>query len=320
MYSNAAGEVTDPKTVRFTWRRQASLFAWTRHEIDVADHRRIAKLGGLDLPTARHAHHLEATLNIGFRVTDPAEVVRRNITYGASAILNYVTDALRATVREFEIDEAHLAEERFNHEHADGIALPEGIRIYHVSAQLAPDLAARQYLADRRDSQRHREIEAERHEQAKLATMRANEIRRIEHRGELERHKEALSALRGLDLDPYQLLLAHVAENPKDAEGTFDLIMQVWKAGIDRDEARDVRSSELLTYLIEKGVMQAVDIERFRDELTDRIREAVSRKRPTPAGWTEPPVLSPVKLGPASTVPPPRPGADGSSVNGTRSL
>ncbi|WP_341716554.1 hypothetical protein QQG74_21480 [Micromonospora sp. FIMYZ51] len=320
MYSNAAGEVSYPDSVRFKWSRQAPVFGWTRYEIDVADHRRIAKLGGMDLPTARRAHYLEATLNIGFRVTDPAEVVRRNITYGDSAILNYVGDALRATVREFEIDETHLAEERFNRECAEGFTLPEGIKIYYVCAQLTPDFAAREYLADRRDSHRRRELEVERHEQAKLAAMRANEIKRIEHSGELERHKEALTTLRGLDLDPYQLLLAHLAENPQDKEGTFDLIMQVWKTGVDRDEARDVRSSELLTYLIDKGVLQAVDIERFRDDLTDRIREAVSRKSPTPAAWTEPPVLSPVKLGRASTVPPPRPGADGSSVNGARRL
>ncbi|MFD6714817.1 hypothetical protein ACIA8B_28540 [Micromonospora chalcea] len=232
-------------------------------------------------------------------------------------ILNYVAAALRATVREFELDETHLAEELFNREYAKGIVLPEGISIYHMNAQLVPDPAARQYLAECRDSQRRREIEAEQHEQAKLAAVRANEIKCIEHAGELERQKEALAAVGGLDLDPYQLMLAHLTANPQDTGGFFDLILQLCKTGIDRDEARDARSSELLKYLIDKGVMQAVDIERFRDELTDRIREAVSRKRPAPAGWMEPPVLSPVKLKPASTVPP-RPGVDGPSANAPR--
>ncbi|MET0419150.1 MAG: hypothetical protein ABW022_24310, partial [Actinoplanes sp.] len=53
------------------------------------------------------------------------------------------------------------------------------------------------------------------------------------------------------------------------------------------------------------GAIQAADIERFRDELTDHVRRTSTPKRRAGTSWDAPPVIpGGVRLGPVSDRPP----------------
>ncbi|MBQ0980729.1 hypothetical protein KBX34_21905 [Micromonospora sp. M61] len=318
VYSDADGRVQIPQGGGRPWARHSTTSSWIRHEVDVSDQRRTARLGGMDLPTARNAHFLEAVIDIGFRVTDPAEIVRRYVTYGASVILNYVSSELRAVTRSFDLEEIHLAEDKFNAEFSRDIPLPEGITIYRLNVRLTPNRTAFEYLEDLRGASRSRDLAAEQHERAKVEAIRLNEIKRIEHAAELERRKAALIAMRDLEMDPYELLLAHAAEHPNGSEKLFEMLNEAWRAGMEQEEVRDSRFADLVKYLIENGIMQAVDIEKFRDDLTNRVREAAVRKGSSGLGWSESSVLPEMKLKKAPSAPPQRSSGGDQSFNGAK--
>ncbi|MFC4063498.1 hypothetical protein [Actinoplanes subglobosus] len=305
VYTDNEGSVVrlDDKLSR--WIRRIAGFNWMRHYIDIGDHRLNVELRGRQLPARGEATFFEATLDIGFRVADAAEVVRRNLVLGDTAIINPIIAQMRPIARQFEIEESLLAEETINSKLGAGFSLPEGIRIYHLNVRLAPDEAARAHLTKMRENERAREIDAQRHDDELSRTDRENAIKQRQHAAELDRYKTALEAVDGLNLDPYQLLLAHVAEHPQDTQGTFDLLMRVWEAGIKQEDTRDARSTELLRHLIQIGAVQAADIERFRDELTDHVRRTSTPKRRAGASWDAPPVIpNGVQLGPVNEHPP----------------
>lgn len=305
VYTNNEGAVIRPEDRPSRWFRWFAGQGWTRHYVDTGDHRRTVELRGRQLPAIGEAMFFEATLDVGFRVVDAAEVVRRNITVGDAAIINHIIAQIRPIVRQFEIEESLLAEETVNSKLGAGFSLPEGVRVYHLSVRLTPDAAALAHLTKLRENERARELNARRHQDAVSRTDQENEIKQRQHAAELDRYKAALKAVDGLNLDPYQLLLAHVAEHPQDTEGTFDLLMRVWEAGINQEESRDARSTDLLRHLISIGAIQAADIERFRDELTDHVRRTSTPKRRAGTSWDAPPVIpGGVRLGPVSDRPP----------------
>lgn len=305
VYTNNEGAVIRSEDRPSRWFRRVAGFGWTRHYVDTGDHRRTIELRGRQLPSLGEAMFFEATLDVGFRVADAAEVVRRNITIGDVAIINHVIAQIRPIVRQFKIEESLLAEDTVNSKLGAGFSLSEGIRVYHLSIRLTPDAAACTHLTKLREDERARELNAQRHQDAVSRTDRENEIKQRQHAAELDRYKAARESVDGLNLDPYQLLLAHVAEHPQDTEGTFDLLMRVWEAGIKQEESRDARSTDLLRYLIGIGAIQAADIERFRDELTDHVRRTSAPKRRVGTSWDAPPVIpGDVRLGPVSERPP----------------
>lgn len=305
VYTNKEGVVIRPEDRPSLWFRRLTGLGWTRHYVDTGDHRRTVDLRGRQLPARGEAMFFEATLDIGFRVADAAEVVRRNITIGDVAIVNHIIAQIRPVIRQFEIEESLLAEDTVNSKLGAGFSLPEGVRVYHLSVRLTPDAAACEHLAKLREDERARELNAGRHRDAVSRTDRENEIKQRQHAAELDRYKAALESVDGLNLDPYQLLLAHVAEHPQDTEGTFDLLMRVWEVGINQEESRDARSNDLLRYLIGIGAIQAADVERFRDELTDHVRRTSTPKRRAGKSWNAPPVIpGGVRLGPVSDRPP----------------
>jgi hypothetical protein len=228
-----------------------------RHLVDIGDHRRSVQVRDKHLPSNREALYFEATFDVGFHVTDPVEVVRRNVVLGERVIINAAINRVRPITRGFDIESSFEAEQKINEELTDGFTLPEGISVFHLNVRLAPDTASRSYLA----------------------------------------------AQQGVTVDPFQLILEHVTQQQPNDEGTFGLLMQVWQAHLQREETQDARANELLRYLIERGVVQPADVERFRDDLTERVRRSAS-PRPTQAGWKEPPVMPKVKLQRANDRPP----------------
>jgi uncharacterized protein YegL len=117
-----------------------------QYEVDLSDHRRTARLDSSALPAQGDTYFFQSIVDVGFRVTDPAAVVRRNVTDGLAVVYGYLATAFRRITRSFDIREAADAEEAINIRYRQSVTLEEGITIYHCRAQLSPDEAASNYL------------------------------------------------------------------------------------------------------------------------------------------------------------------------------
>ncbi|MGC4749955.1 CHAT domain-containing protein [Micromonospora sp. DT201] len=133
----------------------------TRYEVDTSDHQVVFDVR---LP-AKGAYHFEASITVGFRVTDPAQVVRRAITDAAGAIREFVLDACRPISSQYALDEVIQAETAIDRRlNRDTYAL-DGITLYRRGARLSLDERGRRYA-------RERELERERNDLHERAAYR----------------------------------------------------------------------------------------------------------------------------------------------------
>jgi len=266
---------------RPTLRRRWRLKFCQRYEVDLHDHLRTVELQTNPLPTQGGTYCFETHLDIGFRVTNPVELLRRNIVDGCESVYQHLSAALRPITRQFPIEKAELAEEEINRRFARDVAVDGGLTIFRCRARLTPDSAARAYLAASTEAVRRKEVIQLEHELAKVTAENEDQVRGISHRGELDRRAEALTRLDARPLDPFQVLLMHLAEHPDGAAAAAELMVRIWERALDRENVRDERAVELMKDLLNRGVVRPADVERFRDEITRRVRDAATPEPPS---------------------------------------
>jgi hypothetical protein len=257
VYTDAAGGVVDEVgNGAFRWFNQMRL---AQHCVDIGDHFRFGIAGRL--PAARDAAFFDAQLDLGFRVVDPKEVVRRNLTGADRLAVRSAWQKMRTVARTFDIESAAQAECEVNARFGAGYSLAEGIEIFDFAARIDPDAASLESGAQRRAAEQHRALNEQ-----------------------------------GLEVNLYQLALNRLAEHSQDTEKILELLGEFRKADAERQDSRDKRADDLLRYLIDRGVLQAVDVERIRDELTDHVRHATAPTERNHPGWSEAPVLPAVVI------------------------
>lgn len=278
-----------------------------RYEVDTGDHHRLVELRTNPLPARGEAYFFQAWVEVGFRVSDPEAVVRRHVEDGLTIVTNYLAGEFRKITRQFDIKDSEAAERAINQQFADERRLPEGISIYLCSVRLMPDAAARGYLAAKTEALRKEQVNVLEHQVAEAVAEHENKLKAIAHEGERSRRKKMLEELAGHPTDPYYALMMHLADHPDDTQGIFELLLRVWERSVEREDARDDRAMAMLRHLLSRGVIQSVDVERFRDELTGRVRDAASQQPasiPLLPGWEGGPVLPPIRLGRSTDQPP----------------
>ncbi|GGO18684.1 CHAT domain-containing protein [Micromonospora parathelypteridis] len=135
-------EVADSGQSMAWWRPGFVARYSTRYEVDTSDHWIVFDVR---LP-AKGAYHFEASIIVGFRVTDPAQVVRRAITDAAGLIREFVLDACRPISSQYALDEADQAETAINRRLNRGASALGGITLYRRSARLSLDERGRHYV------------------------------------------------------------------------------------------------------------------------------------------------------------------------------
>ncbi len=116
-----------------------------RYDVDISDHEHEIQRS---FPTAEDILQFQARIRFGFRVTDPAEVVRRDIADGLALVSARLVEILRPICRRFGLAHADEAERRINEWFAGPVLLADGITIHRFSAQLNLDPDASGYLTE----------------------------------------------------------------------------------------------------------------------------------------------------------------------------
>ena len=132
-------------------------------------HGRTAQLDSSPLPAAGTPITSAAPSMSVFRVTDPAKVVKRNVTDGLTIVYSYLADAFRPVTRRHEIEDAEGAEDELNLLFPEPVVLEEGITIDRCRTQLRPDAAAEHYLRSVRMAGRNLHVGEAEHKVAAAA-------------------------------------------------------------------------------------------------------------------------------------------------------
>ena len=291
VYSDGFGEVAYFGGRPLSWSQQVATKYRTRYEVDLSDHRRVARLESSPLPCRGDVYFFHSMVDVGFRVTDPAAVVRRHVSDALVVVYNYLIDVFRPVTRRYDIKDAAGAEAEINSFFRAEVALPEGITIYRCSTRLLPDGAAQDYLRSLEEAERavHRGV-AEHRVNADSA-YHESEIAEIRQRARLASEGRELEAMKDRPIDLPNLIRAHLAKHPDETIYANELLWRHEQAQANQRELDDKRTTDLFRYMIEQDLVTSVDVEMLRTQMLGRVQNiAASRPSALPAAssWDEP--------------------------------
>ncbi|EWM68057.1 MULTISPECIES: hypothetical protein [Micromonospora] len=302
VYATGGGEVTsfDGKPMR--WSQQALSPYRTRYDVDTGDHRRRAELRSTPLPSRGDVHFFVATVDVAFRVHDPCEIVRRNVTDAMPIVYGAIVDRFVPITRSFGIEQSAQAEDALRQHFGSGWVLPEGITIFALSPRLLPDEAASRYLREKVEASRTVELNRVRHDVHVQQAMHQGQLEQMQQHHRIQAARTELTELGDRPLDPAELIRLHLARNPQDTMAAMQLLAAHEQAMLQRQDLHNQQTTELFRFLVEKDLILAADVEPMLAHTMRRL--GATDVRPlglpaAPAGWTQPPVLDPAGHAPA---------------------
>lgn len=291
VYADAFGEVAYFDEGRpMTWSEQTWSRYRTRYEVDRSDHRRTALLESSPLPAHGDMYFFHSMVDVGFRVHDPAAVVRRHVTDALAVVYNYLIDAFRPITRRHEINDAEGAENEINRIFEMPFALEEGVTIYRCRTRLLPDRAAQEYLRSLVAADRTLHVGKAEFNVTEAGARQQHQLEDMAQAHRLKAEDREYAALADRPLDLQGLLRAHLAKHPDQTAFALGLLAQYQQAAREQQDLNDQRSLDLVRYLIDHEIIEPVDIELLRTRTLGRVQEIASPARPqlTPASsWDD---------------------------------
>jgi uncharacterized protein YegL len=319
VYADAIGQLTYPREpLNRSQRRRLR----TRYEVDLSDHRRNAHVDNSPLPSRGDAHFFHSVVDVGFHVTDPEAIVKRNVTDALTVVYNCLLSMFRPVTRRYDIRDAEKAESALNALFEQPVTLDEGITIYVCAVRLLPDQAAQEYLRSLDSADRTLAVDEAHHKVATGAARREQELAGMAQQARLDAEKQEYQAIAETQLDFEGLIRAHLAKHPDETSYALELLHRHQEAQSAQRDVNDQRSLDLVRYMIEQGMIQSVDVELLRKQALGRVQEIASPSRPAepPAdSWDDPLPPGPVlRITPEAD--PAGQGGDAPQVDATRTV
>ncbi|WP_433686989.1 vWA domain-containing protein [Micromonospora carbonacea] len=294
VYATAAGELTSFDGRPMRWSQQALSPYRTRYDVDISDHRRTAELRSTPLPSRGDVYFFVATVDVGFRVHDPVEIVRRNVADALPIVYGALVDRFIPITRSFAIEESARAEAEIRRRFGAGWVLPEGITIFALSPRLLPDADASAYLRAKVAAARELEVGQARHEVEVQQAQQRGQLDQMAQRHQIQAARTELAELGERPLTPTELIRLHLARNPQDTTLAMQLLTQHDQAVRQHQDAHNERSMELFRFMVEKDLILAADVEPMLAVTMERLGVTDAQRTPltaTASTWTQPSVL-----------------------------
>lgn len=250
-----------------------------RYEVDVADHRHTVELRSSPPPARGGVYHFEALVSVGFRVVDPAQVVRRQIADGLQVVSDYLIAAFRDITADFPIEAAKEAEDTLNRRFQRGATIDGCIELYLCRARLRPEPAAIEYLRREQDARWDDVAKTAEHERDANDARRRNNLDLIQQSGGLERRAREREALAGRPFSMQDLLAMHLESNPGDTAGALQIAAEMAREQAQHQRDEDDRRWRKFQYMADRNMVNQLDL--------DQVRGAVlGQAPPSPAAVT----------------------------------
>ena len=303
VYATAAGRLGWFGGRPMTWKEQLTTPYRVRYDVDVSDHRRRGHMVSTPLPSRGDYFFFIATVDIGFRVHDPQEIVRRNIRDPLHVVYGHIADRFRPFTRLFDIEDSEHAENALVDNLRGDTVLPEGITIFHVAPRLLPDEKASRYLQQKQDAERRLLMNRAEHEVALEEAEHRGQLAAMDKDFQLRQLRRELEELQGNNLDAVDIIRLHLARNPGDTEKAMELLAEHRKALLRHQDLYNERSTALFKMMVDKGLIQAADVEPLLERTMSQIGivpppAPIDAEAELGATWSDPSVLEP----PAGTV------------------
>ncbi len=244
-----------------------------RYEIDISDHHTTVEFkDNTALPTHADVYHFHATVSASFRVTDPAEVVRRNVTDAIPLVHGHLLGVCRPITRMFTIEEAESAEAEIHSRFRRDILIQGGITLYAVEVRLSLDEAGRKFLHEVEQAARDERIKAAQHVVNVNDVNRKGQIDVLTQAGDhLLQDRERL-VLESMSLeDPAALIRLHLQRNPGDTAGAAKMAAELEAQRMKHETAETDRWQNVLSTMASSGLLQPTDLDPLRDAILGRL-------------------------------------------------
>jgi uncharacterized protein YegL len=289
---------------------------WSRYryriDIDISDHEREVRIAGDELPSAEPALHFVATIEVGFRVHDAAEIVRRNVADGLMVVRTRLIQMIRPQCRLFSITRVSDAEAAVNQLFAQPVRLAEGIEIYRCYIRLSLDQGALRHY------ERLRQLE---HDSSVRQIERRNEVDEGRHAGDLQiiqvqaendQLRRRVEQITALNIDERKLIELYLAQNPSNAAEAIQLLNQREQSRHEREDVRNAAIMQIYKFLADNNLLKNPHINQLTGMLTSGM-SLPAGNAPTGSGPSAlPPVTATTTIGtpaPAQALPAGRPAA-----------
>jgi uncharacterized protein YegL len=272
VYADASGTLVRPDRpprMRDSWRWPYRI----RYEVDVSDHERSFSAQTTPLAAKGDVYAFQSVVNVGFRVTDPVTVVRRNVVDALLVVYPRLIHMMRMVTREFNIYDSAAAERRINELFSEPVTLDEGITVYRCMAHLSPDPSVQRHVIDKDSADRSADVNRHLHAGNRDATEHELELESLRHRAEMARRESEIRALGNDSLDYQRVLQLHLIQHPEDTERVLNLLVAY-------EQSQDEKRVELFQFMIEKDLVNGVDVEVFRKEMLGGIRRQDATAKP----------------------------------------
>jgi hypothetical protein len=223
------------------------------YQIDVAEH---WLRFSCELPCNHDAHRFQADIDLAWRVHDPAEVVRRNLSDVAATLCPWVEQRMRHVSRKVDLAGSEKVEEEIN-QHLGMAAhrLDCGITITSFYAKVTLDATEHEHL--RMLEEVRRQITLERERDALDKARYVNQTRQAERSANLRR-REAARLREIVRQGLIDVLAEHLVDHPGDQAYVVTVLRQEGWA--------KVRSTvTMLQAMLEAKKLEGVDLDRVRE-------------------------------------------------------
>ncbi|TKK85247.1 hypothetical protein FDA94_26625 [Herbidospora galbida] len=260
LYSTDTGEIVALAKPPKMWKKRS--YHW-RYEVDLSSHFHAIHL---QLPSLSPATHFRLTVDVGWRVFEPAKIVQWRVSDGYAIVRSRIAETLQPLCRRFTITQDGALEAYLIEQIGQGRThrYEEGLEVFRFSVQVSHDPNAAGRMAEGVDAS---------------------------HKAELAREQivKWRSAIRTEDDLIYMLI-------DKKPDRVGEIINDIRQ----RREASMGARLELFNKLVDGGLVQEADMENIRDLILQPI-EGLVRAEPTGAFGIEqqPPKYVPPAIAPA---------------------
>ena len=295
IYADASGNLTTLEGWRKRSRseQRASKYL-TRYEVDMSDHQRTASFQQSPLPSKGGHYFFQCIADVGFRVYDPSEVVRRNVSDALGMVYSHLLSEFWPITSRYSIEQAEQAQNEINEQFK--YQLParlanSGIEIYLCRTRILPDAAAQEHLRSLEGAKRKLALGEAQHEVAVATSTHAQALAERDQAARLSAQQREVETWADKPINLRTLVLAHLARHPDETAYALELLERHEQAAAAKRDIDDQRSIDLIRYMMEQELIHAADVEVLRKQSLERV-QGIASPTGTPelpeASWDEP--------------------------------
>ena len=285
IYADAAGRLTTlADWQKLSWSQRRASRYLTRYEVDMSDHQRTASFQQSPLPSKGGSYFFQCIADVGFRVHDPFEVIRRNVTDALAIVYSHLLSEFWPITRRYSIEQAEEAQDAINEQFQYQLPVRlagSGVEIYLCRTRILPDAAAQEHLRSLEAAKRQLELDQAKHQVDLASSTQAHALAEAEQQARLGARQRELDTWADKPIDLRNLVLEHLARHPDETAYALELLERHELAAAAKRDIDDKRSIDLIRYMMEQGLIHSADVEVLRKQSLQRVQDIAS---PRPAG------------------------------------